>query len=126
MVSKKKTYQLYIHPKCTTCKKAIAFLNKQHVTYEIFDIRENTPSRSQLKRMLSFQEGSWRKMMNSSGQDYRALGLAKKIGTMADADIVELLASNGMLIKRPFLLTEEFGLLGFKESQWESQLLKKP
>ena len=110
--------KLYAYPKCSTCVNATRFLDSHHVQYEMKDISITPPTKTELKKMLGFFNGEIRKLFNTSGLKYRDLGLKDKISSMSTSDAIALLESEGMLVKRPFLLAEDFGLLGFKESEW--------
>ncbi|MGF1450559.1 MAG: arsenate reductase family protein [Opitutales bacterium] len=109
--------KVYLHPKCTTCQKAIAWLDADGIPYTSADIRETPPSIDELRMMLQ-HTGKLSKLCNTSGQDYRALGLKEKLPLMSEAEALELLAGNGMLIKRPFVLTGHGGVTGFREPEW--------
>lgn len=115
---------VYIYPKCSTCKDALRFLNEAGINAEIKDITETPPSVEELKTMLQFQEGNIKKLFNTSGILYREMGLSEKLSQMPLEEALELLTSNGMLVKRPFLIAKKFGLLGFNKTQW-SKLLGK-
>ena len=115
--------QLYSHPKCSTCRKAGAFLKANEIPFELHDIREQTPSPAQMELMMQKQNGALRKLFNTSGRLYRERGLKEQIGSMSTAAAFELLSSDGMLIKRPFLIGEETALLGFREAEWSAELL---
>lgn len=118
---------VYTHPKCTTCKRAVDFL-KCHFKenqYKLVDITKTPPSLTELKKMLEFYDGNIKKLFNTSGQLYRELNLTEKLKTMSDEDAIQLLANNGMLVKRPFLIGKDFGLVGFNEVVWEKILEKK-
>ena len=114
--------KLYHYPKCSTCRKAIKYLEASESTYKKVDIVENPPSQAELKRMLGHLDGQIKKLFNTSGEMYRKMGLRDEVDNMKPADAVRLLAQNGKLIKRPFLLTEEGGVVGFKENEWQELL----
>jgi arsenate reductase len=109
---------IYTYSNCSTCRDAVKWLRAQGVAFVEKPIREMPPSVAELKRMLEFQNGSLRQLFNSSGQDYRALGLADKLPAMTEAESLALLAGNGRLVKRPFVLGETFGLVGFHQAEW--------
>lgn len=113
---------VYEYPKCTTCQRALDFLDRQGIEYEKLPIRETPPSKEELMRMLDFAGGNVRKLFNTSGMLYRVMKLQEKLKTMSVEEAIELLNTHGMLIKRPFLLAENVGLLGFKEKEWEKLL----
>ena len=112
----------YQYDRCDTCRKALKFLQSQGVGFESRPIVERPPSRSELERMLKHVKangGSIKNLFNTSGQQYRELGVGQKLKDgISESEALELLAANGKLIKRPFLLTESAGLVGFKESEW--------
>lgn len=112
--------KVYHYPKCSTCKKAIAFLNDAGLDYEEVDIKVQPPTEEELQQMLDAYEGELRRLFNTSGMDYRAQGLKDKIPTMNKEEAFGLLGENGMLVKRPFLLTSDSGIVGFKEDSWKS------
>jgi Spx/MgsR family transcriptional regulator len=107
---------VYIHPKCTTCKNAMKFLQSRQCVVK--DITTTPPSRAELERMLKFYNGNIRKLFNTSGQLYRELGLATK--TLSDDEALQMLSENGMLVKRPFLIGGDIGLVGFNEAAWKT------
>ncbi len=113
--SKIKVYQ---YDGCSTCKKALKFLDGKKVSYEKLPIVEKPPTEPELRRMLG-HVGDVRKLFNTSGQMYRELGISEKIGTMKEAEALKLLAKHGKLVKRPFVLGPGFGLVGFKEPEWK-------
>ncbi len=113
---------VYIHPKCSTCQKAMAFLKAQAVAVTIKDITVTPPSLSELKAMLEFQNGNIKKLLNTSGQLYREMQLASKLPNLSHDDILLLLSQHGMLVKRPFLLAQNVGLIGFSEAQWSAAI----
>ena len=110
--------QVYEYAGCSTCKKALKFLDQRGVAYEKIAIVEQPPTITELKRMLAFQGGEIRKLFNTSGQVYRELKLGEKLPAMTEAEALQLLASNGKLVKRPFLLSATQGLVGFSEAAW--------
>jgi arsenate reductase len=114
-----KRLKIYEYGNCSTCKKALKFLDARKVSYERIAIVEHPPSVSELKKMLVFLKGDLKKLFNTSGQVYRELGLSQKLPTMSEAEALLLLASNGKLIKRPFALSTELGLVGFSETEWK-------
>ncbi len=113
--------KLYHYPKCSTCKKAIKYLRDQGIDADLIDISQQTPSTSELQAMLSSYQGDLRKLFNTSGMQYRELGMKDKLPGMSAEDAIELLTGNGMLIKRPFLLAgANANLVGFKQDEWEA------
>jgi len=110
--------KVYHYPKCSTCKKALAFLRKKGIPCEAVDISVTPPTRDELRSMIE-RQGGIRPLFNTSGQRYREGGFAEKVPTMSVEEAVEALAQDGMLVKRPFVLAGEHGLVGFKPEQWK-------
>ncbi len=115
-------YMLYHYPKCSTCRKAIKFLDQNNISYKKIDIVENPPTKTELKKMLSHLDGQTKRLFNTSGELYREMGLKDKVAAMKDGEAIELLAQHGKLIKRPFLLGKDSGAVGFKEDEWAAIL----
>ena len=114
-----KHVKVYEYANCSTCKKALKFLDAKQVDYERVPIVERPPSVADLKKMLAHQGGELKRLFNTSGQVYRELGVSEKLPTMSEAEALKLLAAHGKLIKRPFVLTDGAGLVGFKEDEWK-------
>ncbi|MGG3963566.1 arsenate reductase family protein [Heyndrickxia faecalis] len=114
----------YWYPKCGTCRKAKKWLDEHDVAYEAVHIVENPPSKALLKDFYEKSGLPIKRLFNTSGQKYRELGLKDKIPEMNEEEALELLASDGMLIKRPILAGDAFAMFGFKEDAYE-KLLKK-
>ena len=114
----------YGYKGCSTCVKAAKWLREHRIAFEERAIRETPPPHEALEAMLKARGGEIRALFNTSGADYRALGLGAKIGTMTRDELLRLLASNGNLVKRPFVLDAGRGvfLLGFKEAEWRLAL----
>lgn len=117
--------KLYAHPKCGTCEAAREWLTKRGVGFVEIDIRTTPPTLAELKTMLKAQEGKLSRISNTSGIEYRAQGLGAKLAAATDAEALALLATNGMFIKRPFLIGPGVALAGFKEPAWQAALLNK-
>lgn len=111
---------LYVYSKCSTCKKAIQFLKKNKIPFQSKEITITPPNISEIHQMLKYVNGNIKKLFNSSGNLYKELELSKKLADMSIEQSCELLAQQGMLVKRPFLLGNNIGLIGFKESEWLS------
>jgi arsenate reductase len=116
--------KVYAYKGCSTCRNAIKWLNQHHVPFTEIPIRDTPPTVAELKSMLAAQGGDLKRLFNTSGQDYRALGIKDKLSSMTPEAALQLLASNGNLIKRPFAINESasIGLVGFKEPEWSSTL----
>lgn len=115
--------KIYEYSKCSTCRKAVQFLDGKKVKYEKLPIVDTPPSTTELKRMLTHLKaagGSFKNLFNTSGEQYRELKISEKLKAgMTEAEAIALLARNGKLIKRPFLLTDTNGTVGFKEDVWK-------
>jgi arsenate reductase len=109
---------IYTYSNCSTCRDAIKWLRAHGMAFVEKPIRETPPAVAELKRMLGYQNGKVRRLFNTSGQDYRALGLSDKLSAMTEAEALALLAGNGRLVKRPFVLGDTFGLVGFDQADW--------
>ena len=106
------------YPKCSTCKKAQAWLDAKGLTYELRDIKEDKPSREELVEWYRKSGLPLKRFFNTSGLQYKALGLKDKLPTMSEEEQLDLLATDGMLVKRPIAVGEDFVLVGFKEAEW--------
>ena len=110
------------YPKCSTCQKAKAFLDQAGVSYELRDIKLQKPSQEELRRWQAESGLPLKKVFNTSGLQYRALELAKRLPQMSEDEQFSLLASDGMLVKRPLLIGDGFVLAGFRQGEWEAKL----
>jgi len=110
------------YPKCTTCKKAQAWLNDSSIEYELRDIKTENPTEAELREWHSRSGLPLKKFFNTSGLQYKALQLKDKLPTMSEDEQFALLASDGMLVKRPMLITNEAVLVGFKDADWAALL----
>jgi len=110
--------RVYVYSKCSTCKEALRFLKQLGIKADTKEITETPPSLDELRTMLHFQKGNLRKLFNSSGNLYREMGLANTVDKMPLPQALELLTTHGMLVKRPFLLGKDCGLLGFNQAEW--------
>ena len=113
--------RIYRYQKCSTCQKALKWLDERGVNYDLREIKETPPSDQDLEAMLAAQDGGMRKLFNTSGMDYREMGLKDKVPTLSKAEAFALLQRNGMLVKRPFLIGDGKALLGFREKEWAAQ-----
>ena len=111
--------RVYVYEKCDTCRKALKFLADRHLVAEILPIRQQPPTLVELRKMLGARNGEMRRLFNTSGLDYKALKMKDKLPGLSEAEALALLSANGNLVKRPFLLTAEGGLVGFKPEEWE-------
>ena len=110
------------YPKCSTCKKAQAWLDQRKVPYELRLIREENPSAEELKAWQSRSGLPLKRFFNTSGLQYKALNLKDRLPQMSEEEQLALLASDGMLVKRPLLVSEDFVLVGFREAEYEEKL----
>lgn len=115
--------KVYCYSKCTTCKKALKWLDDNGVKYESLDIKEQHPDRDTLKELNAKSGLPLKKFFNTSGMLYREMELSKKLPNMSDDEILDLLASDGMLVKRPLLITDSKVFPGFKEAEWKEACL---
>jgi arsenate reductase (glutaredoxin) len=115
--------KIYTYANCDTCRRAVKWLQAHGLTYEERPIRDTPPALPELRTMLRAQGGELRKLFNTSGRDYREQGLGEKLPSLPEASALALLAQNGNLVKRPFLLGEGVGLVGFNEKLWSDKLL---
>ena len=111
------------YPKCTTCQKAKRFLEEHGVLFELRNIKEDKPTYDELKAWQKKSGLPLRRFFNTSGLQYRALALKDRLPKMSEGEQLQLLASDGMLVKRPLLITENAVLVGFREAQWKDSLL---
>lgn len=112
------------YPRCTTCQKAQKWLDANGITYELRNIKEENPSADELRSWHKASGLPLKKFFNTSGLQYKALQLKDKLPTMSEDEQYELLASDGMLVKRPILISDDFVLVGFKEADWAAALGK--
>lgn len=107
------------YPKCSTCQKAKKWLDENNIKYVDRNIVTETPTKEELKKWITKSGLDVRKFFNTSGMKYRELNIKEKIKDMSEDEIYELLASDGMLIKRPLFISDTLILKGFKEKEWE-------
>ena len=115
--------RVYCYSRCTTCQKALKWLDEKRIPYELIDIKSDHPDEESLRRYYEISSLPLKRFWNTSGIPYRELELAKKLPAMSEDEQFKLLASNGMLVKRPFLVGDGFVLTGFKEAEWTEKLL---
>lgn len=107
------------YPKCSTCKKARKFLEEKGVAFEDRDIKEQNPTVEELKEWIAKSGLPVKKFFNTSGMLYRQMELKDKLPNMSEQEMIELLATDGMLVKRPILVSEDKVLVGFRQAEWE-------
>ncbi len=112
------------YPKCSTCQKAKKFLDSHGAAYTDRPIKEENPTAQELKNWQRISGLPLKKFFNTSGMLYKELGLKDKLPAMSEAEQFDLLASDGMLVKRPILVGDDFVLVGFKETEWAETLAK--
>lgn len=111
------------YPKCSTSNKAEKWLIEHDVSYGFRDIKLENPTREDLEAIWKLSGLPIKRLFNTSGQLYRQMELSKKVPNMTEDEILDLLATDGMLVKRPILAGKDFALIGFKEKEWEEKLL---
>ena len=112
------------YPKCTTCQKARKWLDDNRIKYEFRDIKLDNPTLDELMGWYKKSGLPLKKFFNTSGLLYKSLDLKNKLPTMSENEMLKLLASDGMLVKRPLLVGDDFVLVGFKDTEWSITLSK--
>ena len=110
------------YPKCSTCQKAKAWLDERGISYELRDLKTDNPTAEELTLWYRKSGLPLKKFFNTSGLQYKALGLKDKLPGMSEAEQLALLATDGMLVKRPLLVGDSFVLTGFRAAEWEAAL----
>ena len=110
------------YPKCSTCQKARTWLDEKGITYDFRDIKLENPTAEELTRWWKLSGLPLKKFFNTSGLQYKALGLKDKLPAMSEDEQIALLATDGMLVKRPLLVGDDFVLVGFKPDEWAQKL----
>ena len=110
--------KVYSYAKCSTCRKALKFLESKGVEHKVIDITEQPPTKAELKKMLGYYDGELKRLFNTSGVQYRELDIKSKLPNMTKDEAIRLLSENGKLVKRPFVLWKQSGLVGFKDVEW--------
>ena len=111
---------LYVnYPKCGTCQKARKFLEEKRIAFEDRNIKEQNPTAEELKAWIERSGLPIKKFFNTSGMLYRQMELKDKLPNMSEQEMIELLATDGMLVKRPILVADDRVLVGFKQAEWE-------
>lgn len=119
------SYLFIEYPKCTTCKRAKKWLDDHEIKYEDRHIVEDNPNAKELKKWIEMSGMPIKKFFNTSGNLYKELKLSVELNKMSEEDQIKLLATNGMLVKRPIVVSEDFVLVGFRdETLWEEKLKK--
>ena len=112
------------YPKCTTCQKARKWLDDNKIEYVPRDIKEDNPSFDELSKWCKMSGFELKKFFNTSGLLYKSMGLKDKLTAMSEEEQLKLLSTDGMLVKRPLLIGEDFVLVGFKEKEWSEKFKK--
>ena len=115
--------QFICYPKCTTCQKARKWLDANGVAYDERHIKDNNPTADELEAWHKQSGRPLKRFFNTSGLQYKALNLKEKLPAMSEEEQFKLLASDGMLVKRPLLIGDDFVLVGFQEDKWQARLL---
>lgn len=110
------------YPKCTTCQRAKKWLDDNKIEYELRDIKEDNPSFEELEKWHEQSGNPLKKLFNTSGLLYKSMDLKNKLPAMSEEEMLKLLSTDGMLVKRPLLIGDNFVLIGFKEKEWEEIL----
>ena len=110
--------KVYEYKNCGTCRKATKYLDAKDISYDRIAIRDQAPSADELEMMLGYLDGQLKKLFNTSGVDYRAGNFKDKINDMTKEQAFAELSANGNLVKRPFVLGDGTGIVGFKEDVW--------
>lgn len=114
--------KIYTLSNCGTCRKATKWLRVRGIAFDELQIRETPPKVAELRKVLAAYDGEIRRLFNTSGRDYREQALAGKLPQLSTEAALDLLAANGNLVKRPFLVGERIGLVGFDEKKWAATL----
>ena len=112
--------QLIGYSKCSTCRNAMKWLDNNSIKFTFREIKEDTPTVEELTNWINKYDISIKRLFNTSGLKYKELNLKDKLDNMSDIDKIKLLSSDGMLIKRPILISDDKMLIGFKEKEWET------
>ncbi|MDO4803672.1 MAG: arsenate reductase family protein [Lachnospiraceae bacterium] len=113
----------YCYSRCTTCKKALKWLDEHKIEYDFVDIKADHPDEEAIRKYHAMSDLPLKRFFNTSGQIYREMGLSKKLPSMSEDEQFALLATDGMIVKRPLLVGDDFVLTGFKEAEWAEKLL---
>ena len=121
-MNKQHQIKVYAYKNCSTCQKALKFLDQNNISYELLAIREQPPTVAELKLMLQVQK-DLKKLFNTSGLEYKALNMKEQVKSLSEEQALKLLSQNGKLVKRPFLISSEgLALVGFKTEEWSKVL----
>ncbi len=115
--------KVYCYNRCTTCKKALKWLDDHNIDYELIDIKTEHPDEETLRKYHAMSGLPLKRFWNTSGIPYREMELSRKLPDMSEDEQIKLLATDGMLIKRPLLIGDSYVMTGFKEDEWAAKLL---
>ena len=115
--------KVYCYSRCTTCRKALKWLDENGIVHEVVDIKTDHPDEDALRKYYAMSSLPLKRFFNTSGMPYRELELSKKLPGLSEDEQFALLASDGMLVKRPLLVGDDFVLTGFREEEWKARLL---
>lgn len=116
--------KVYCYSKCSTCKKALQWLRDHGIEHEVLDIKEKHPDEATLRAFHALSGLPLKRFFNTSGNQYREMELSKRLPSMSEDEQFALLATDGMLVKRPLLVANDFVLTGFHEKEWVEKLLQ--
>ena len=119
------TLKIYTYANCDTCRRAVKWLVAHDIAFDERHIRDTPPTPVELRSMLAAYDGELRRLFNTSGRDYREQKLGEQLPTMKADQAIAMLAANGNLVKRPFLLGQRIALVGFAEPAWQVALGKE-
>lgn len=114
---------VFCYPKCSTCQKALKWLDDNNISYEVRNIKEDNPTFDELLKWYTLSNLPLKKFFNTSGLLYKSMNLKEKLPSLNDDEQIKLLSSDGMLVKRPLLISENIVLTGFRQKEWEDNLL---
>ena len=120
--NEQKNLKFICYPKCTTCQRAKKWLDDNKISYELRDIKLNNPTLEELTQWYSKSGLPIKKFFNTSGLLYKSLNLKNKLLEMTEEEMLTLLSTDGMLVKRPLLIGDDFVLVGFKEAEWGNKI----
>lgn len=110
------------YPRCSTCQKAKKWLDEKKIGYEDRNIVEKNPTEDELKKWISKSGLPLKRFFNTSGMKYKEMNLKDRLPSMSEEEQISLLASDGMLVKRPLIVADDYVLTGFREKEWEEKL----
>ena len=114
--------KVYCYSRCTTCKRALKWLDENRIEHQVVDIKTEHPDEETLRKYYAMSGLPLKRFFNTSGIQYREMGLSKKLPDMSEDEQLALLATDGMLVKRPLVVGEDYVLTGFKENEWMEKM----